>query len=362
MPARDYVVLGDDGKPVLLNEEEQYYAQALQQEVNDRWYYKLKNSLGYEIPITTLTAISKKISDQKFFEVRPSEYIPVRVGEGMWSAQLTTYRSYDIGDAFETGMINMGMGNGRLAQADAGIDALNIQVNNWAKEIGWTIFELEQAARSGNWDIVAQKEKARKRNWDLGVQRIAFLGANSNNQVGGPILGLLNQGPTITTNTSVITKAISSMTSAELKTFQATILKTYRANCSFTAWPTHFVIPETDYDGLAAQASADFPVKSVLALLEEAFKLTTRNPNFKILPLAYADAGNHASVEGIAGKQVYTLLNYDDESIRMDIPLDYTNTLANSINNFAFNNVGYGQFTGVLAYRPAEMMYFTYAA
>jgi hypothetical protein len=55
---------------------------------------------------------------------------------------------------------------------------------------------------------------------------------------------------------------------------------------------------------------------------------------------------------------MYVLLNYDEEALRMDIPLDYTNTLANSLDNFSFQNAGYGQFTGVLAYRPLELLYF----
>jgi hypothetical protein len=44
----------------------------------------------------------------------------------------------------------------------------------------------------------------------------------------------------------------------------------------------------------------------------------------------------------------------------MDIPVDYTNTLANSLDNFNFQNVGYGQFTGVQTYRPLELLYFSY--
>ncbi len=67
-----------------------------------------------------------------------------------------------------------------------------------------------------------------------------------------------------------------------------------------------------------------------------------------------AGVGNRAGLLG----SVYSLYNYDEESLRMDIPVDYTNTLANSIDNFSFQNVGYGQFTGVLAYRPLELMYF----
>jgi hypothetical protein len=348
-------ILNAAGEPVTLTKQEQASADYWQRQVNERF----GNSLGYEVSITTLTTIMKLITEQKFFEIPPADYLPVRVGEGTWSSNLTTYRSFDIADQFETGLVNTGGQNSRLAQADSGVDALNIKVYNWAKSIGWSIFDLELAAKSGNWDIVSAKEKSRKRNWDLGVQRVAFLGARGLNGSSGTSLGLLNQAG-ITTNTSVITKAISSMSTAELKTFTAALIESYRANNQRTAWPSHFIIPESDFNGLASQASPDFPIKSTLQLLEEMFQVITRNKSFKILPLAYADAAYHADVTAIAGKQVYVLLNYDEESLRMDIPLDYTNTLANSIDNFSFQNVGYGQFTGVLAYRPLELMYYTY--
>ncbi len=348
-------ILNAAGQPIRLTPQEQYHADYSQRLLNERH----GNSLGYEISITTLTTLSKKISEQKFFETAPADYMPVRVGEGTWSTNITTYRSFDIAAEFETGIINNGGNNARLASADAAIDAMNILVFPWAKSIGWTIFELEQAAKSGNWDLVSSREKARKRNWDLGVQRVAFLGMRGQNAAGGSCLGLLNQG-NVTIDVTTITKPISSMSPSELKTFVQHVLEQYRSNCNRTAWPTHFQIPESDYNGLASQASADFPIKSTLQLLEEAFQLITRKKDFKILPLAYADAAYHTDVTAIAGKQIYTLLNYDEESLRMDIPLDYTNTLANSVDNFMFQNVGYGQLTGVLAYRPLEMLYFQY--
>lgn len=357
------VIKNAKGEPIVLNDQELYASELMQVQVNSaqKIYNKMFNSaLGYEIPITTLTTIMKKISEQKFFEIPPADYLPVKVGEGSWSSILTTYRSFDIGDQFETGIVDTAGQDARLASADAGVDALNIAVLNWAKSIGWTIMDLELASKSGNWDLIAAKEESRKKNYDLGIQRIAFLGARGQNAVGGNCLGLLNQGTSVTTNTTVITKAISSMSTSELKTFTALIVEAYRSNCNRTAWPTHFSIPESDYNGLASQASPDFPIKSTLQLLEETFQIITRKKDFKILPLAYADAAYHADVTAIAGKQVYTLMNYDEKSVRMDIPVPYTNTLANSLNNFSFQNVGYGQFTGVLAYRPLEMMYFTF--
>lgn len=343
-------ILNSKGEPIVLNAREQRVANACQQQVN---------ALGYEINITTLTTIMKKITEQKFFEVAPADYVPIRVGEGAWSSNLVTYRSFNLSDDFGTGVINTGANNGRLAQGDAGVDSLQIPVLNWAKSIGWSIFDLELAAKSGNWDLVTAKEKARKKNWDLGIQKVAFLGLQ--NAAGGSnpnCLGLLNQ-PNVAVNSTILTNPISGLaaTPSTLSQFIASILNAYRTNSQRTAWPTHFIIPESDYLGLATPSSPTFPLKSILQLMQETFQTMTGNKNFKILPSAYADG-----VYSGYSYQNYVLLNYAEESVRMDIPVDYTNTLANSIDNFSFQNVGYGQFTGVLAYREREMYYLQFPA
>lgn len=334
-------ILNSAGQPIVLNSHESRVAK-----VNQR----LVNELGFNIDITTLTTIMKKITEQKFFEIAPADYMPVRVGEGAYSADLTTYRSFALGEDFENGIINSGQNNAKLASADAGVDSLTVKVNNWAKTIGWTLFELEQAAKSGNWDLVTAKERARKKNWDLGIQKVAFLGIDGNSAVNG----LYTQAG-VTANTTLITKPISDMTGTELKAFVSDVLGVYRVNCEHTAWPTHFVIPETDYLGLAGPSNENFHLKSTMEVLLETFRTMTKNQSFEILPCAYGDSANNS-----LGLQRYALYNSEEESLRMDIPVDYTSTLANSIDNFSFQNVGFGQFTGVLAYRPKEMMYFQY--
>ncbi len=338
------------GKPITLNQMEQQNVRHVERQLRHRF----NNAVGYEVNVTTLTQIIKKVSTQKYFEIPFAEYLPVRVGEGAWASNLLTYRSFDVAGEFETGIINLGKDNSRLASADAGVDAVPVTVNNWAKAIGWTIFELNQATRSGNWDIVEAKEKSRKRNWDLGIQRVAFLGARGLNGNSGSALGLLNQTG-ITTNTSLITKPIKTMSPTELSTLLQNLIEVYRANTNRTAYPNRFLIPESDYNGLAAQASPTFPMKTILQLMEESLAIVTRKPDFKILPLPYLDA----SYSGY-GYQLYALYNSDEEAIRMDIPVDYTSTIANSIDNFSFQNAAYGQFTGAQAYRPLEMMYFRY--
>lgn len=338
------VILNSKGEPIVLNSREKLVANNMQRQVN---------ALGYEIPITTLTTIMKKVSEQKFFEIAPADYIPVVVGEGSWSAQLTTYRSYALADDFDTGVINTGSNNGRLAVADAGVDSVDVPVRNWAKQIGWTLFDLELAAKSGNWDLVTAKEKSRKKNWDLGIQKTAFVGLDGD----AAVKGLLNL-PGVNNDTSVITKTISTMTDSELSVFLRSILPAYRLNCNYSAWPTHFVIPESDYLGLATPTSSTYPLKSKLDLITEVFKVMTKNPNFKVLPCAYGDQSQYF---GGSGNIRYALYNgLEEETLRMTIPVDYTSTLANSIDNFALQNVGYGQFTGVGVFRPLEVLYFTH--
>jgi Uncharacterized protein conserved in bacteria (DUF2184) len=341
-------VLNSKGEPILLNAQEQARATFLQAQFNN----ELKNALGYDINITTLTAISKRVVEQKFFTVSPVDYMPVLVGNGAWSDQIVTYRDFQLGGDFETGNINTGASNARLAETDSGVDALYNPIINWAKQVTWSFFDLKLAAKSGNWDLVTSKERSRKRNWDLGIQKIAFLGAANNTNV----LGLLNQ-TTVNSNTSLITALINGMNATDFATLVAGLIEAYRSNCNRTTFPTHFIIPEADFNGLGAMVPGTvgtYPVTKLQYLLDM-FKLITQNNNFKILPLAYA---NKAINSTTINKNRYTLLNYDEDSLRMDIPVPYSNTLQNTINGFQFQNVGYGQYTGVLAYRPLEMLYF----
>lgn len=355
------IILNSQSKPIVLNEMERdnvkWMANNLYSQYGKRGF---QNSLGYEVAITTLTSISKKISEQKFYRLAPADYLPVLVGQAPWSSNITTYRSFMISDVFESGIVDLSGNQARLSEADAAVDAVNIRIYNWAKSNAYSIFDLELAAKSGNWDLVSAKEKSRKTNWDLGIQKVAFLGAAGQNGSGGSCLGLLNQ-PGVTINTTLITQSLSSMSYTQLATFQQNVLAQYRINNNFTAMPTHFVIPENDFNGLAAQSSPQFPVKSTLQLLEEAFQVTTGNKGFKILPCVYAQAANAGGVlPSAAATGIYTLLNYDEESLKMEIPLDYHTTLANSNNNFQFQSAALAQFTGCLLLRPLELFYMAF--
>lgn len=341
MKTKQPVITNSKGEPIVLNAQEKMTAD---------YYERQLNALGYEASITTLSTIVKKISEQTFYEIAPADYIPITVGQGAYSTNLLTFREFALADDFSTGVINTGSNDGRMASADVGIDSIPVKINNWGKKISWTILDLQFATRSGNWDIVAAKERARKKNWDLGIQKIAFLGL-----AGEPsTLGLYNQ-PGVAVNSSLITQPLSAMDAPTLSAFVAGMLNAYRANNGRTAWPTNFGIPESDYLGLATPSNPAYPLKSKLEVIKETLVTMTNNPNFKVFSLPYGDKIYSGSTY-----QVYVLYKYDETSLRMDIPVDYQSTLANSTDNFHFTNVGYGQFTGVVPYKPQELLYFQY--
>jgi hypothetical protein len=356
-----YEIFNSKGEAVSLTKAEQFVAHNLQRHYDNMIKptlpgFEKRNALGYEIDITSLTQLIKSVTEQKFHEVKFADYVPVVVGEGAWSSQLVKYRSFDAADDFETGILNTGASNAKLASVDSAVEPVYTQVINWAKEISYSIIDLKQASLSGNWDLVSSKEKARWRNWNLGLQQIAFWGSET---VSG-VSGLLTQAA-VNINTTLITQNISDMDAAEFQALLGGLIEAYRANGQRTAMPTHFIIPESDFNGLASSVDETYPLKSRLERLLESFRLITNNPNFKILPNAYGSQSQNANVAGL-NKNRYVLLNFDDDTIRMDIPVQYTNTMQNTLNGFTFQNVGYGQYSGVQTYRPLEVLYFDWAA
>lgn len=307
------------------------------------------SSLGYQEAITTLTYIKKQVVQQKFYTVPPFDFVPMAVGEGSFSQAILTNLSVNASGKFEEGVINQGSGNDRLATANAGVTPVTVPVVNWAKSISYTVIEVEQALRASSWDVIEQYHKARKQNWDLGVQETAFLGLAGD----GRVRGLFNQSD-VNINTALISTPIKSMSTSQFSAFVEGLLTAYLANCNQTAMPDTFAIPLSDYVGLAAPVSEDFPMVSKLVYLKQAFDAIVPG-GVRIMGVAYGNSAINAS-RGIT-KNRYVLYRKDSESLRMDIPVDFTMTAPNTVNNFQFQDAAYAQFTGVKAYRPLEMLY-----
>lgn len=312
---------------------------------------------GYQINIDTLTYIIKVVSEQKFYEVAFADFMPVIVGEGSFASSLLFNRTYAVAEDFEAGNIRQGNANARLSAADVAIDGVTQLTQFWNKDIAYTLIEVEQALRANSWDPIMAKHESRKKNWDLGLQITSFLGLQTDSRFPG-----LLTNPNVNTNTAIITKYISAMSATELATFLGLFIQAYFTNTNSTAMPDTMIMPYLDYMGCAQQLTpgtvGTYPVP-LLDYLLSAFKMATRNPNFRILPLAYADKTVNNGLRAL-NKNYYALYRSDPKSLRMNIPLDYTVTQANSINNFQFQDAAYGQYTGVVVLRNLELLLFTF--
>ncbi len=312
---------------------------------------------GYQVAIDTLTYVSSQVSKQKFFEVAPADYLPLAVGEGAYAASLLFNRSYTSAEDFEAGIIRQGTADARLSVAEGSMDTVTQKTNFWAKALNYTIIEVNQALLANSWDPVQAKMESRKKNWDLGIQITAFLGLATNSD----FPGLLNNSA-FNVNTAIIVKYISAMSAAELATFLAAFIPAYVTNVGSSAMPDTLIMPQIDYIAcsqlMVPGTVGTYPV-NLLTYLEDAFKKATRNTGFTILPLYYADKTVNNTLRAL-NKNYYVLYRRDPRSLRMNIPINYTTMQAGTINNFQFQAVAMGQFTGVLAIAALEALVFTF--
>ena len=320
---------------------------------------EIENALGFKIDIDTLTGIKDKVTSQKFYEVKPSDYMPVVVGQHAYSESILTYKDYSLSQDFEEGMIDGNSNYSKLSSTDTAIEGVTVAIKDWAKKHTFNVLELRKAAVSGNWSLIEAKEKSRFKNWQLGIQKVAFLGLTTDTSV----KGLLTQAD-VTANTSVITKNISDMSAAEFQAFLKAVLGAYHTNANNTVLPDTFVIPTDDYLGLGTAVDETYNMKSRLERLKESFAEITMNPNFKILPLAYSQLERNSDFLGSgSGLNRYVLYrSADEETLRMDVPVDYTPTIQDTFDGFSYQSVAYAQFTGCKAYRPNEMIYFDHSS
>ena len=309
----------------------------------------MKNSLGYSQVISTLTAVGRVVSKQKFYEIPPADYVPIVMGNGAYKRTIINWRTYVKGEGFDAGLISNASNNAGVNHADAAFDQISQNVLNWALGVRYNVFELQEALMANTlFSLIEARELARRKLWDLGIQKTAFLGI-------GAETGVLNNA-NVTIDSATIAERLSTMNATEFNTFVGAIYSAYRAECNYTAKPTHFIIPEKDYNSLVQWPDATYPLRTKLSLLLEAFQTITSNQGFKILPCVYCDKSQFGTYNR------YVLLNYDESSVKMDLNIDYTLTQAGTQNGFTWENIAYGSFTGVVAQRPKEMLYFANTA
>lgn len=312
----------------------------------------ITNQVGYRVDVTTLTALSRIIAEQKFYEIPVADYLPVSVNtEAAYAEKILNYKTFVTGGDFEEGIINQGRST-RLATVDAAVSAVTSDIYNWAKMTEWGHFEVAQAARSGNWDIFAAKEEARRTNWDLGIQKTVFLGNGDINSYG------LANLPNIANDTTLAPVPLYAMSLQQLNNFAVGLINAYQANTGYSELkPNRLIIPQSEWNGLSTyfEDAGRSTVRTRLDALRQIFVDATQNNDFKILPLTYTDSTYTG--RGQLDVVRYILYRYDPKTVRFEIPVDYTVTVGNTLDGFTWRNVGIGQFSDVIPLRPNEIYY-----
>jgi hypothetical protein len=302
-------------------------------------------STGFQYIIDTLSYIRSKIITQKFFEIMPGDYIPMDVGEAAWKSEIVQNLEYQEGGNFEEGFTDQG--GSRIAQTDVALSKNRMPVKTWRKKCTWNIAQLAEAANVGNWDVVESKLRGLKKNWDLGLQNGAFNGFN----IDSDMTGLLNNS-TVNINTTLIAKKISLMDDSEFQTFVGKILDTYFTNSNHTVmFPDVFMMPADDYLGLGSAASSLYPNITKKEYLKNVFS-DAAGKEIKMVPMVYCQSAYNTE-----SKDRYVLYRNDPETLKMTIPVDLTMNQAYTINGFDYEQLAYGQVSGVLINRPREVLY-----
>ena len=311
---------------------------------------ELLNNVGYgDIDITLLTVIEREVSQQKFYQVNPEDFIPFDRTQGGWADYITVLRNFVTSEGnIDSWTRGVDADNARRGQDGANLQSASLKVHNLAKMISYSLFEIRQAMQTGRWNIVTEKERARKIDYDISIQRALLLGDSNH-------LGLLNQ-PEAQTNATILTKPINTMTAAEFKTFLAALLPTYYKLTGMTALPDTFAIAPSDFLGLGVAVDEQYPVfTTMLERLNGVFREMTGNQNAKIVPLAYCEPQFND------GTYKYTLYRKDFDTLRVYEPFSYNVVQGVSVDGMNYQNTAYARVSDVFLNRPKEMVYLTFS-
>lgn len=307
------------------------------------------DTLGFEQLITTQTEIVAGVIETKYYTLLGqtlSDFVSFDVGRGAYSTNIFQYTAAYVGAPFESGLVQPSSGLGINAKSNIQIDGISVKNHFWRMdyEVSHEIIEMGKINTQA-FSIIEENEKARKKVYDLGMQDVVFKGIDGS-------YGLLNQ-PNVTINTSLMPKAFASMSTAEMQAFATGALAAYLTNNDSTAMPNRLLMSTSDYVSLQTPFSASYPTElTKIDVIEQAFR-KAGCADFKIVHSTYNDKADSSG-----SKERVVLYNKDPDSLKVYIPKQYTPHALYPMNGIDFVSVAEAQFSGVVALRPKEMLYF----
>ena len=316
--------------------------------VNNAVAFATPANAGLEKTITTLTQIVAGVQRQKFYTVAEPlpTYVPIEMGTGAYSKQLFQYAVAQVGDSFESGIVQPGNGINKDANVDIMVDGVSIKNNFWRMkyEASKEIVEMGRI-NTETFSYIEEQERARLKTYQLGIQKILFQGTND-----GLNVGLLNNSD-VTINTSLLPANIASMSIEQLTNFAKTAIYTFFANSNSTTFPNTWLMPTSDYMSLGVPVNPSYPIGTIREFLENAFKAAGAPADFRILHTVY---GNQA---GTGNTARHVLYNRDADVLTMYLPKPYTPYPLYPAGSLDMISDAEAQFTGVWIKRPKEVLY-----
>lgn len=309
---------------------------------------------GLEQRITTLTQIVAGVQRQKFYTLTGqslTDFVPIEMGTGAYAKQLFQYTVANVGDSFETGIVQPGNGINKDANVDIVVDGMLIRNNFWRMKYQATkeIIEMSRV-NAETFSYIEEQERARLKTFQLGIQKTTFLGTSDKLN-----FGLLNQ-PGVTVNTSLLPTNFTNMTIEQLTNFAKTAALTYFQYTNSTVFPNTLVIPTMDFGALGVPINPQFPIGTYREFLENAFIKAGAPSDFRILHTVYNNTA------GTGNKARYVLYNRDADTLTMYLPKPYTPYPLYPTGSLDMISDAEAQFTGVWVKRPQEVLYLDVAA
>lgn len=316
--------------------------------VNNAVAFANPRNYGLEQVIDTLTTIVAGVQRQRFYTVQGSltDYVPIEMGTGAYGKRIAQFAVAQVGDDFESGIVQPGNGINKDANVDVAIDLISVRNNFWRMKYEATKEILEMGrVNAQTFSYIEEQERARLKTFQLGIQRVEFLGTTD-----GLNFGLLNQ-PEVTINTALLPTSIQAMTVEQLTNFAKTAISTYFANTNSTVFPNTWLMPTATFMALGVPINPQFPIGTVREFLEKAFIQSGAPADFRILHTVY---NNTAGTEG-RGRHV--LYNRNADTLVMHLPKPYTPYPLYPNGSLDMISDAEAQFTGVWVKRPNEVLY-----
>jgi len=243
-------------------------------------------SFGANFNITALSQLAAGTIKQKFYLVDElNKYVPMDMGANPFAPTRVFIKEFYGVQNPESGLISP-VNKGQYNEPETAVDSTSIDREFWAKQISYNFLQQSQLAYLGQsgYDYIKSKLEALNTDYELFMRKILFYGFSKKDNTG------LLTSTEVTTNTSLITKQISTMTGAEIDAFVRQIIGVYQANQILGEFPDTFYIPQSDYTGLQSLIAPSFGLGggTKFEYLELAFKRLSQNNNFKIITNFYA--------------------------------------------------------------------------